>query len=50
MDYAKIGIVACIKTELVSGKPGKLIAPKVYITRAEVAVIVRNLLQKSELI
>ncbi len=48
--YAKNSIAACIKSGIVSGRGGKLIDPKAYITRAEVAVIVRNLLIKSDLI
>ena len=43
--YAKESIAACIKTGIVSGKSGKMLAPK-----DEVAVIVRRLLQKSDLI
>jgi len=49
-DYAKPAIAACVKTGIVSGKGNNLAAPKDNITRAEVAVIVRGLLQKSELI
>lgn len=49
-DYAKNGIAACVKTGIVSGKNGNLIAPKDNITRAEVVVIVQRLLQKSGLI
>lgn len=49
-EYSKSGIAACLKTELVQGRSNNLIAPKSNITRAEVAVIVRNLLQKSKLI
>ncbi|NLK53166.1 MAG: hypothetical protein GX295_12110 [Syntrophomonadaceae bacterium] len=49
-DYAMDGIVACIKIGIVSGRNSNLIAPKDHITRAEVAVIVRRLLQKSNLI
>ncbi len=48
--YAKESIAACIKTGIVSGKSGKMLAPKDEVTRAEVAVIVRRLLQKSDLI
>ncbi len=48
--YAKNSIAACIKSGIISGRNGKLIAPKDYITRAEVAVVVRNLLIKSDLI
>ncbi len=49
-EYSKTGIAVCLKTELVKGKSNVLIAPKSNITRAEAAVIVRNLLQKSKLI
>ena len=48
--YAKESIAACVKTGIVSGKGGKLLAPKDEITRAEVAVMVRQLLKKSKLI
>lgn len=48
--YAKSAIGECLKTGVVSGKAGKILAPKEYITRAEVAVIVERLLQKSALI
>lgn len=49
-DWAKDYIASCIKAETVHGRSGKLIAPKDYITRAEVASIVKRLLQKSDLI
>jgi uncharacterized repeat protein (TIGR02543 family) len=49
-DYAKEGIAACVKTEIVSGRSKTTLAPKDNITRAEVAVIVRRLLQQSGLI
>ena len=48
--YAKSSIAACLRTGVVTGKSGNTIAPKDYITRAEVAVIVQRLLQKSNLI
>lgn len=48
--YAKDSIASCIKAGIASGRNGKLLAPKDNITRAEVAVIVRSLLQKSGLI
>ncbi len=48
--YAKGSIAACIKTGIVLGKTGSMLAPKQNITRAEVAVIVRKLLQKADLI
>lgn len=49
-DYARDSIAACIKTGIISGRNENLIAPKDNITRAEVAEIVRRLLQKSKLI
>ena len=49
-QYAKSAIAVCLKAEIVSGRNGKVIAPKDNITRAEVAAVVRRLLQKSELI
>lgn len=48
--YAVSSIAVCVKTGIVSGRNGNMIAPKDNITRAEVAVIVRSLLQKSGLI
>ncbi len=49
-DYAKQGIAACVKNGEISGRSSDTLAPKNSITRAEVAVIVQRLLQKSELI
>ena len=49
-SYARESTAACIKTGIVMGKPGSMLAPKENITRAEVAVIVRKLLQKADLI
>jgi hypothetical protein len=49
-DYAKSSIGACVKTGIVTGRNGNMIAPKDNITRAEVAVIVQRMLQKSNLI
>ncbi len=48
--YAKDGIAACVKTGIVQGRKGNILDPKKNITRAEVAVIVRNMLQKANLI
>ncbi len=48
-NYAKESIALCIKNGIISGI-NSTIAPKNYITRAEVAVIVQRLLQKSNLI
>jgi len=48
--YARTGIAACVKTGIISGRSKITLAPKDNITRAEVAVIVRRLLQQSGLI
>ena len=48
--YAKDSIAACLKAGIVSGRGNSTIAPKNYITRAEVAVMLQRLLQKSGLI
>jgi hypothetical protein len=49
-DYAENSIAACLKARIVAGTSDSTIAPKDNITRAEVAVMVERLLQKSELI
>ena|GEM_PF-3463063 len=49
-DYARAGVAACIKAGIVSGKTATTIAPKDAVTRAEVAVLVRHLLEKAGLI
>lgn len=49
-EYAKASIAACIKAGIADSKEGNMSQVKGNITRAEVAVIVRRLLQKSELI
>ena len=48
--YAKESIAACLKTGITSGTSATTISPKANITRAEVAVMVERLLQKSNLI
>ncbi|RCX16643.1 S-layer family protein [Anaerobacterium chartisolvens] len=48
--WARESIAACIKTGIINGKIGKLIAPEDKITRCEVAIIVERLLKKSDLI
>lgn len=48
--YANTSIAECIKTGVVSGRENHTLAPKVYVTRAEVAVMAERLLQKSNLI
>jgi hypothetical protein len=49
-DYAKDSIAACLEAGIVRGTGNNAIAPKDYVTRAEVAVMVERLLQKSGLI
>ncbi|WCN39674.1 cadherin-like beta sandwich domain-containing protein [Aneurinibacillus uraniidurans] len=49
-EWAKSSLADCLQAGLVSGRNGKQLAPKEYITRAEVAAIVQRLLQKSEFI
>lgn len=49
-SYARTGITACLKAGIVSGRSGGIVAPKDYITRAEAAVFVQRLMQKSGLI
>ncbi|QRN84665.1 S-layer homology domain-containing protein [Clostridia bacterium] len=48
--YAETGIANCLKAGIVSGKDDKSLAPKDYVTRAEVAAMAQRLLQKSGLI
>ena len=48
--WSKESIAACVKSGIVSGRNGHMIAPDGNMTRAETAVIVRNLLKKSDLI
>ena len=49
-DYAVVSIAACLRADIVSGAGNATIAPKDYVTRAEVATMVQRLLEKSELI
>ncbi|MEV5030334.1 S-layer homology domain-containing protein [Paenibacillus sp. LPE1-1-1.1] len=48
-SWAKNAIADSIQAEIVSGRSAAVLAPKAYITRAEVAKIVQQLLQKSDL-
>jgi hypothetical protein len=48
--WAQSGIADTIQSGIVTGQSGTKLAPKDYITRAEVASIVKRLLQKSDLI
>lgn len=49
-DYATDSVAACIKTGIVTGESDNMIVPKDCVTRAEAAVMVERLLQKSGLI
>ncbi|QMV41301.1 S-layer homology domain-containing protein [Cohnella cholangitidis] len=48
--WAQPGMISCLQAGMISGRNGTQLAPKAFITRAEVAEIVQKLLQKSELI
>ncbi|WP_336788867.1 S-layer homology domain-containing protein [Paenibacillus sp. MMO-177] len=48
--WAKTGIADCVQAGIVSGRGEAKLAPNAYVSRAEVAMMVRNLLQKSDLI
>ncbi|MFD0711850.1 S-layer homology domain-containing protein [Paenibacillus sp. GCM10027626] len=48
--WAVKGIADCLLAGVVSGRSGSVLAPKAFISRAEVAVIVQRLLQKSAVI
>jgi hypothetical protein len=48
--WARGGVADCVQSGLVSGKSGKKLAPKDFMTRAEVATIVDRLLRQSKLI
>lgn len=48
--WAKNGVADSLKAGLVSGRTESLLAPRAYISRAEVAALIHRLLQKSELI
>jgi uncharacterized repeat protein (TIGR02543 family) len=49
-QWATDSVAKCVNAKLVSGRDNNHLAPQDNITRAEVAVIIRNLLQKSALI
>jgi hypothetical protein len=48
--WARSDIAQCLKTGVISGRSGNLIAPVEHVTRAEVAEMVRKLLIQSDLI
>ncbi|TLS54158.1 hypothetical protein FE782_02090 [Paenibacillus antri] len=49
-DWAKAGIADSLQAGLVTGRGADELAPQATVTRAEVAVLIRRLLQQSELI
>ena len=49
-SYAKTSAAICLKSGVVTGSSETTLSPKAYVTRAEVAVMVQRLLQKSGLI
>lgn len=49
-NWARRGIAESVQAGIISGRSSTLLAPKLYITRAEVAAVVQRLLQKSDLI
>ena len=49
-DWARSGIADCLQSGIVSGRSDTQLAPKDFITRAEVAAMVERLLQNSGLI
>ncbi|MHA7966984.1 fibronectin type III domain-containing protein [Paenibacillus sp. CAU 1782] len=48
--WAQSSVAESVQAGIVSGRSTTTLAPKAYITRAEVATIIQKLLQKSELI
>ncbi|WP_261808005.1 S-layer homology domain-containing protein [Paenibacillus sp. N3.4] len=49
-EWAKNSLADCLQAGIVTGRSSTQLAPKAYISRAEVAAIVQRLLQKSKLI
>ncbi len=49
-SWAKSAVTNSMQADIISGRSNKQLAPKANITRAEVAVIIQRLLQKSNLI
>jgi hypothetical protein len=49
-DWAKSGIADSIQAGIIMGRSDTQLAPKAYITRAEVAAVIQRLLRKSDLI
>ena len=49
-SYARESVAQCLKAAVVTGASSTTLSPKSYVTRAEVAVMVQRMLQKSGLI
>jgi hypothetical protein len=49
-DYARVGAADCLKTGVILGRSTGVLAPKDYITRAEVATSIQRLLKDADLI
>lgn len=49
-SWSMESMAVCVKIGIISGKNSETLAPKDFITRAEVATVVKRLLQKSNLI
>ncbi|MEK3825326.1 fibronectin type III domain-containing protein [Paenibacillus sp. FSL K6-1558] len=49
-QWAQSSVMESVQAGIISGRSATALVPKAYITRAEVATIIRKLLQKSELI
>jgi hypothetical protein len=49
-SYAKESVAICVQTGIITGTTAHTLSPKEQVTRAEVAVMIQRLLQKSELI
>ncbi|TNJ60184.1 hypothetical protein FE784_36420 [Paenibacillus hemerocallicola] len=49
-EWAASGIADVLQAGIVSGRSGSQLAPKASVTRAEVAIMIQKLLQRSELI
>jgi len=48
--YAENSVAICLGTGIINGTDKTIIAPRDYVTRAEVAVIMQRLLENSDLI
>ncbi|OMF34628.1 hypothetical protein BK133_11495, partial [Paenibacillus sp. FSL H8-0548] len=49
-QWTKESIADAVQAGIIIGRPNELLAPKAYLTRAEVAVMIQRLLKKSDLV